>query len=158
MGASDDLTRVTRTAAFELDARPDEVFPLFGPDREGDWVWGWQPEPVYPAVIGVEEGAVFKTNQHGEEVVWMISRYDPEQRRIEYTTFRYADRVGRVSIVVSEMAGGTHVEVTYAFTALSEQGKRHIAQFTAQHYAEIMAEWQEAICHFLGKCETLQPR
>src|SRR5438046_3013065 len=119
MGPSHDLTRVTRTAAFDLNVSPDEAFPLFGPDREGDWAWGWQPKPVYPAEIRAEEGAVFKTDQHGEEVVWVISRYEPEQGHIEYTTFRHADRMGLVSIQVSAQEGGSQVEVTYIFTALS---------------------------------------
>jgi hypothetical protein len=157
MDPSHNLARVTRSAGFDLEASPDEAFVLFGPDREGDWAWGWLPEPVYPSEIRAERGAVFKTSQHGEEVVWVISRYDPEQCHIEYTTFRHADRVGTVSVQVRAREGGSQVEVTYIFTALSEQGKRHIAHFTEEHYREMMADWQEAICHFLGTSETLQP-
>jgi hypothetical protein len=156
MDPPQNLTRVTRSAAFDLEASPSEAFVLFGPDREGDWAWGWQPEPVYPAEIRAEEGAVFRTKQHGEEVVWVVSRYDLNRNHVEYTTFRHADRVGLVSVVVSAQEGGSQVKVTYTFTALSEQGRRFIAQFTEEKYERMMADWERAIRHFLETGETLR--
>ena len=156
MDASHDLTRVTRSAAFDLEVPPDEAFVLFGPDRERDWAWEWEPEPVYPAEIRAEEGAVFKTKQHGEEAVWVINRYDLKRHHVEYTTFRHADRVGLVSVVVGAREGGSRVEVTYTFTALSDRGRAHVAHFTEEHYEKMIADWQRAISHFLGTGETLR--
>jgi hypothetical protein len=145
-----DMIRVERSAEFDLSAPPDEVFPLFGPDRESDWASDWRPEPIYPPEIGAEEGAVFKTS-HSGEAIWVMSRYDPALRKIEYTTFRPGDRVGRIRIEVGGRENASHVRVTYAFTALSEQGKQHISHFTEEHYKEMMAHWQRAIEHFLKR-------
>jgi hypothetical protein len=156
MGPSHNPARVTRSAVFDLEVSPDEAFPLFGPDREGDWARGWLPEPVYPAEIRAEAGAIFRTKQHGEEVVWVVSRYDLKRHHVEYTTFRHADRVGLVSVEVSGREGGSQVNVTYTFTALSEQGRRFIAHFTEEQYERMMADWERAIRHFLETSETLR--
>jgi hypothetical protein len=81
--------------------------------------------------------------------VWVVSRYDPEAGRVEYVTFRQDDRLGVISIQVSAAEQGSRVEVTYAFTALSEKGERHIALFTEEYYRSMMVDWQRAITHFL---------
>jgi len=152
--AMHDHMRVERSAEFVLAAQPDEVFPLFGPDRESDWASDWRPEPVYPHEIRAEEGAVFKTS-HSGDATWVMSRYDPAHRRVEYTTFRPDDRVGRIVVQVSGRENGSRVEVTYAFTALSEQGKGHNAHFTEEHYREMIAHWKRAINYYLATGEML---
>ena len=149
-----DQVRVERSAGFDLAVRPEEAFPLFGPDRESDWASDWHPEPIYPPEIRAEEGAVFKTS-HSGDATWMVSRYDLEHRRVEYTTFRPNDRVGRIVVEVSEREGGSHVEVTYLFTALSVQGLQHNAHFTEGHYREMIAHWKRAIDYFLETGKTL---
>ena len=141
---------VERTEEFEVAAPMDEVFPLFGPDREGDWASDWRPEPVYPVEVTAVEGAVFRTS-HSGEAVWVVSRFDGAQRRVEYTTFRPDDRVGRIIVTVSEEGQESLVQVTYAFTALSESGRRHVAEFTEVHYREMIAHWKRAIDEFLRR-------
>jgi hypothetical protein len=152
-----DANRVVRTASFDLVAPKDDVFPLFGPDREREWAWGWRPEPVDPEQITAEEGAVFKTSHGGDRAVWVVSRYDPGAGEVEYVTFRHDDRLGVISIKVSPTAvGGSHVEVTYSFTALSEKGVRHIAHFTEDYYRRMMDSWQRAISYFLQTGQVLK--
>ena len=157
MASSHDATRVVRTASFDLAARREDVFPLFGPDREREWAWGWRPEPVDPQQIVAEEGAVFKTSHHGDRAVWVVSRYDPQAGEVEYVTFRHDDRLGVIFIQVTDAeGGGSHVDVTYSFTALSERGVRHIAHFTEEYYRTMMDNWQKAIDYFLRTGEVLK--
>jgi hypothetical protein len=110
---------------------------------------------MYPPEIKAEEGAVFRTS-HSGEAVWVMSGYDPARCHIEYTTFRPNDRVGRIRIEVSGQNNVSHVRVTYAFTALSEQGKQHIAHFTEEHYGEMITHWKRAIDHFLATGQMLR--
>jgi len=157
MASQHDPTRVVRTASFDLAAPKEDVFPLFGPDREREWASDWRPEPVDPGQIVSEEGAVFKTTHRGDRAVWVVSRYDPQAGEVEYVTFRHADRLGVISIKVTSGPGdGSHVEVTYAFTALSEKGMRHIAHFTDDYYRNMMDTWQRAISHYLRTGELLK--
>jgi hypothetical protein len=159
MASQHDPTRVVRTASFDLAGPKDVVFPLFGPDREREWAWGWRPEPVDPGRVVSEEGAVFMTSHQGDRAVWVVSRYDPEAGEVEYVTFRHDDRLGVISIVVTPTAaGGSHVEVTYTFTALSEKGMQHIAHFTEEYYRAMMNTWQRAINHYLETGEVLKHR
>lgn len=156
MESSTDIMRVERSGGFDLPAPTEIVFPLFGPGRESDWAWGWHPEPVQPDHIAAEEGAVFKTNHDGSEAIWLLNRYDPGAGRIEYITFRNEDRLGIISIHVSSAPEGSHVEVIYSFTALSEKGRASIAHFTGEHYRHMMHDWQHAISHYLATGETLK--
>ncbi len=151
--------RVTRSGGFDLPSPAYVVFPLFGYDRESDWAQGWRPQPVYPDELRAEDGAVFKTDQNGDVAVWVMTRHELERGIVEYITFRNDDRIGRVMVQVGEGPEGphgAHVEVTYNFTALSEQGRQHIAHFTEKHYRQMLAHWRQAIVHFLETGNTLQ--
>jgi hypothetical protein len=139
---------VERSGTITLQGVPNVVFPLFGPDREREWAEGWEPEPVYPPAVEAREGAVFRTRHGGAEAVWVVSRHDAEGRFVEYTTFRRDDRVTRIRVSVDPdpgHEGWSVARVTYALTALSEQGAHHLAHFTEAHYREMMGEWEQAI-------------
>jgi hypothetical protein len=139
---------VERSGSIVLQGAPEEVFPLFGPDREREWAAGWEPEPVYPEVVRAQEGAVFRTTHGGGEAVWVVSVYDVERRVVEYTNFRNENRVTRVRVSVEaapERKGWSVARVRYELTALSEGGAQYLAHFTEAHYHEMMKEWEEAI-------------
>jgi len=44
----------------------------------------------------------------------------------------------------------TAVEVTYRYTAVSEEGERFLADFSETAYAEYIAEWETLLSKFFG--------
>lgn len=138
---------VERGGVIRLQGEANEVFPLFGPDREREWAVGWSPEPVFPGEVTAVAGAVFRT-RHGGEAVWVVNRYDEGARVAEYTNFRNDDRVTRVRVVVEgdpDRAGWSVARVTYAICALSARGEQFLLHFTEEHYGGMMDEWEAAI-------------
>ncbi len=149
---------VERSGTITLHGAPDEVFPLFGPEREREWAEGWEPEAVYPAVVAAQEGAVFLT-RHGGDAVWVVNRYDESARVVAYTNFRHENRVTRVLVAVegSRHEGRSSAHVTYAITALSEKGAQYIAHLTEEHYQSMMVEWETSINDLLSRKSKAAP-
>jgi hypothetical protein len=85
---------------------------------------------------------------HGGEAIWVVSRYDPQERKVEYTTFRNDDRVTRIRVSVEpspDYEDRSIARVSYALTALSEEGAHHLARFTEANFREMLNEWEQAI-------------
>lgn len=146
-----------RTGTILLEGRPEKVFPLFEPVGEKHWAAGWEPHFVYPASEVAQEGAVFMTRYpDAGTATWTITRYEPEEFRVEYVRVVPGWHVGKVAVKCeSEEGGRTKAQVTYSYTALSEEGNAFIERFTAEHYGEMMASWEKAINDYLRNGATL---
>ena len=149
---------VTRTGSISLNGSIEEVFPLFGPVREGEWAHGWTITVLHAETDLVEEkGAVFTTHLHGDlPTVWVITRYDPDDHRIEYARLTPDSRAAMVKICCEASGDRTHAQVTYEITALHEHGNDYVREFTESAYHQMMAHWEQAINHRLMTGETLE--
>ena len=78
-------SRTVVSHLMQLDAAPNEVFPLLCPVREYEWIEGWACEMIYSATGKAEAGAVFRTAfaADGPPDTWVISHYAPP-RAIEF--------------------------------------------------------------------------
>jgi hypothetical protein len=146
-----EAKHIVRTHTVQLDARPDEVFPLFEPIGEKKWVEGWEPVMHYPRSGAAIEGAVFTTRQEGEaETIWALAEYEREEWRVKYLRVTPRSRVAVVEVRCEDAPGGTtRAHVTYTFTALSEEGNRYLAEFTEPHYREYINSWETDINRYL---------
>jgi hypothetical protein len=147
-----EAKHIVRSHHIEIQAPPDVVFPLFTPLGEKKWVEGWEPVAHYPPSGEATEGAVFTTRAEGEPVtVWAIVAFDAETRYANYLRVRPGSRVAWVQVRCEEaMSGTTRVQVTYTFTALSEEGNRYVSDFTEARYREYIDSWKDTIHRFLG--------
>jgi len=147
-----EARHIVRSHGIEIQAEPDVVFPLFTPLGEKKWVEGWEPVPHHPRSGEATEGAVFTTRAAGEPAtVWAIVAFDPQTRHAKYLRVTPGSRVAWVEVRCEEATPGTtRVQVTYTFTALSEEGNRYVSDFTEARYREYIDSWKEAIHKFLG--------
>jgi hypothetical protein len=140
---------VRQSASITLNAPPEQVFPLFGPVRESEWAEGWSPEIVYSgSPLAEEEGAIFLTRHDGMETTWVVTRYEPDDYRIEYA--RITPGAAAMRVLVCCEAGEenkTIAHITYEITALGEGS----AGVYETHYPEMMAHWEEVINKALAK-------
>lgn len=145
------------TAVIDLPAPAGEAFPLFGPIRETEWEEGFNPTILSSGSDPVREGCVFKTThaQRGE-TIWMLIVYDPRERRVEYVRVTPTSDLARIRIQLSSSADReSRAEITYAFTALTEEGNDYVRRFTPEHYCDWIAGWGKAIRHYLSTGECL---
>jgi hypothetical protein len=134
----------TRIDSFHLVARRAEVLPLFTARGERAWVPGWNPE----ILSGSEDaGSAFRThNTHGQETLWVVTDYRPQEGRVSYARATLGSNIGLVEVTCTEPpAGGTDVSVRYTLTPLSEAGREFIQSFLSEErYSSMIDEWRRA--------------
>ena len=109
----------------ELDARPEEVFPLLCPVREYEWLEGWACEMVYSESGVAEENCIFRTHFSGQSATWTVSRYEPP-KRIEFVVVTPEVQVCRLNVWLERKDKGTRLRWNRIFTGLSERGNEKI--------------------------------
>lgn len=144
---------IKRTHAIEVRGRREKIFPLFSPLGERDWVPGWDPTFHYPRSGELVEGGVFTTSRDGEQdTIWLVMEFEPQDFRVKYARVTPGSRVAVVEVRCEEAAEGiTRAQVSYTFTALSEEGNTYLAEFDEDRYRNYIESWRPAIDEYLGE-------
>ncbi|RPJ56702.1 MAG: hypothetical protein EHM23_22825 [Acidobacteria bacterium] len=109
----------------ELEAQPEEVFPLLCPVREYEWLEGWKCEMIYSESGVAEANCIFETKFRGESATWAVSRYEPP-KRIEFVVVTPQIQVCRLDISLEPSEKGTRLRWVRIFTGLSDRGNETI--------------------------------
>jgi hypothetical protein len=145
---------LTQIGSFHLEAPRSRVFPLFTARGERDWAPGWNPEMLSGAE---ERGSAFRTqHEHGQETIWLVTEYRPQEGRVSYARAALGSNIGLVDVVCTESAdGGTDVSVRYTLTALTESGGVFVGKFLdAGHYSQMIEQWRAATAGALARPPT----
>ena len=136
---------------MQLDAPPEEVFPLLCPVREYEWIDVWQCEMIHSASGVAEAGAVFRTAfpQDGPPDVWVISRYEPP-RVIEFVRINALRTIHYAIHLVSEDAGCSRWRWTQTLTGLDAEGDAQVAAVDASDFAQKIDALGAKLAHFLA--------
>jgi hypothetical protein len=141
-------THVQRSHGFRLDMPPTRAFDLFTPRGERAWVPGWDPVFLCPADGSLRRGATFLTQDEGEPspTIWLVTDLDVERLRVSYARLTPTSRAGQVDVeVTTHPRGGSRVQVSYAYTALTEAGNAYLADFTDEYYRGYIESWRDLI-------------
>jgi hypothetical protein len=137
--------RMVRTHHFDLPMAPREALRLFTPEGERLWAPDWEPRYLHPPDGSATPGMVFTTGHGGEETLWTLTRHEPEMGAIEYVRVTPGSRMGTVRVQCSEAPDGTRVTVTYALTALSDEGNTKLRSLAGGAYEAFIDSWGVAI-------------
>jgi hypothetical protein len=144
--AADPAKTAESTMRVMLNGSAETAFPLFGPQLESTWAPPWKPRFLQPA-DGHQDaaGAVFLTQGHQGEALWVMTRYDTKERAIDYVRVLPGRLVTRIQIrVTATSPHSAAADVTYRLTSLGSEGDPLIEQFNRSFPAE-RAEWERAI-------------
>lgn len=151
--------RISKTRNIRLNAPLETIFPLFGPIKEKEWAFGWEPQMLHSTDNLVNEHMIFKTtanHRHEADYMWIVSKYLPESALIEYTVFT-PERLWWITIQCStgRESQTTEAEITYTFSGLSEQGNLINEKALEFMYRHDLKDWEDAINYYLatGKCK-----
>lgn len=150
--------RVSKTATIEIQAPVKTVFPFFGPIKEKDWAYGWDPQRIYPEDATMEEYMIFRSkssNAHESHFTWMVTKLDAAAHLIEYTVST-PNRIWTIRVQCQSQLSATMVTVTYTYTGLSELGNELNRKALAQMYTEDLKDWERALNHYLQTGEMLK--
>ncbi len=132
----------------------DQLFPLFCPTREADWIPGWDAELLYTESGYAEEKAIFRTpaGSFTGEGLWTITDLRPNQL-LEFL-FYQKDMLTFVRLTAAGNGDGT-ITATWnsTFTALSEKGNELIDTMPGAEPRS--AALSHMINHYLKTGETL---
>lgn len=143
--------RVRREHTQNLVAPPDAVFPMLCPVREVEWVTGWDPYAVHSVTGVAEQDCVFVTRDDGVESTWVITEYDPEKHRIEFIKLTPGVTVAKLEFAVEpDGDAASKMHVAYTRTALSQEGRKAVAAFDEEYWAEFMSRMERELNHYLG--------
>lgn len=141
--------RITRQFTQTLAAPPDEVYPLLCPVREGDWVNGWDPKVVYTDSGLAEADCVFVTPGTTDDVVWVITKHDPESFLLEMIKLIPNMVVAKIVIQLEAIPEGSSADISYSYTSLSEQGDIALDGVSQEHFDAFMRTWEQELNHYL---------
>ena len=134
--------RLVRSFVQDIQAPPEAVFPLLCPEREKEWLPGWDARMIHSASGFAERGAVFETTHANGRTLWLVAEYDPP-RRIAFARWQPDGLVVHIEIILARRhTGGTAVGICYTSTATNESGARALAVMGEDAWLKNMSEWQ----------------
>ncbi|HEU5456999.1 MAG TPA: hypothetical protein VFU68_00135 [Terracidiphilus sp.] len=122
-----------------------KAFALFGPEGERAWAGvHWDPHVVWPKPPRDAAGIVFTVAKGPLTSVWVNTEWDQKAGRLKYVYVIPAVMTTTIELRLRDEGAQTHVTVTYARTALSEQGRAHVEAMTKDDQ-RAGVEWQASL-------------
>ena len=134
---------------MKIEASPETVYPLLCPVREAEWIDGWSYEMLHSESGLAELGCVFKTNREPEnEAYWIMTRCNPPCEA-EYVRFVTGKMFVVLNFKLAETDGGTTIDVTYAFTGVTEAGNAFVETMVPKYIDVALKHLEASLQHFV---------
>lgn len=130
--ATHERVHTSEQFVFSVDARADDVFPLFGANRERAWAPDWDPRFQWPPTATDREGMVFQVAQGQGTATWVNTAFDPQGGRVQYVYVLPGVVATLITLNVRPRGAVTEVTVRYDRTALSQESDSLVAKMAAQ--------------------------
>ncbi len=148
--------RIVRSYVQQIPAAGDVIFELLCPERETEWLDGWDYRMIYSESGYAEPGCVFSTRDGQHETVWVVAQRDPAVRRIQFVRVTPEIAATELVVTVEEVsANRSHVHIRYTHTSLGEAGDALLASITEEAFATRMRFWEASMTHYLEQGSTL---
>jgi hypothetical protein len=142
--------RLTRSFVQHIHASPEEVFPLLCPEREKEWLPGWDARMICSASGIAERGAVFESPNDKGPILWLVTEYDSPQR-IAFARWQPDGLVVHLEIALGRHHdASTAVCITYDYTAANDAGLEALKNLTPEAWLKTMGFWQESMNQWLA--------
>jgi hypothetical protein len=143
--------RQIRSFVQHIHSTPDLVFPLLCPEREKEWLPGWDARMIFSTSGVAERGAVFETRHESGQTLWIVSEYDPP-RRVAYARWQPDGLVVHIEIILGRHHdGSTAACITYTWTAVDDIGVAALAGLDEAGWLKNMTFWQGSMNEWLER-------
>ena len=128
-----------------------DVFPLLCPERELDWLDGWEYKMIHSNTGIIEKDCVFTTTfKEHSETVWQVTQYDKTNYIIEFLRVTPFENVAKINIQLNKISEKkTEAIIEYRYTALNEDQNTFIKTNLEQIFIESMKWWEKSINYYL---------
>ncbi len=150
--------RLQRLFRQTLLSAPERVFPLLCPEREREWLPGWDARWIHSSSGFAERGAVFATrggeSDDAAEVIWVVAAHEPPTH-VQFVRWHPGEMVVDLQLDLQPAgtgppAGSTWLDIRYTYTALSPAGGARIASMTEAQWREQMNFWETNLNRWLA--------
>lgn len=139
------------TGQITVAGSVNDVFELFSPLGEKQWVPGWYPELLHPPGTSWEEGQIFRTQGEMGDAIWVVTRLDRGTHTVRYHRVEPGRYVARIQVHCDASAPDrTEASTFYEFIGLSESGNTEIDALSQKAYDEKMERWDKWINEYLS--------
>lgn len=135
---------------FTVNARMEQVAPLFGADKERAWAPDWNPQFIHPLPAGDEEGMVFAVTHQHLKSTWVNTGYDTKSGRFQYVYLIPDAMVTMITIRLTPLDNKTRVDVDYQRTALNPEANAHVRHM-AEGDGNAGADWDKWMNGYLER-------
>ena len=144
-------TRLIREYRQTLGGTPEQVFPLLCPEREKDWLPGWDARWIHSDTGLAEPNAVFATrNDDGPETIWVVAGHVPSSR-VHFVRWHPGVMVVHIELgLTSPQPGSTWLDIRYMYTATSSPGRAQIQAMTPAQWHAQMKNWEDHLNAWLA--------
>lgn len=148
-----------KTFAYQQQhkASTKQVFPLLCPERERDWLEGWDYQMIYSESGLIEKDCIFQTNHNGQHSTWMVTKYDQTQKSIEFFKLSPGECVIKINIDLEDLKDGMcQSNIQYQYTAVNLKQADFIENHMEEFFNLNMQWWEKAINHYLKTGQMLK--
>ncbi len=134
------------------------VFPLLCPERQKEWLDGWDYKMIYSKSGLIEKDCVFVTPHNGNgQDTWMVTAYSISDRYIEYVILCDQEYALKIQIQVASLSGGSSsTYINYTFTSLNEKRAEFIETYYEVFFEKSMKKWEESLNYYLANNQVLR--
>ncbi|NMB80035.1 MAG: hypothetical protein GYA23_13185 [Methanomicrobiales archaeon] len=141
--------RMELERTIRVDAPPKAVFPLLCPERERDWIDGWDYEMIYSASGFAEPGCVFRTTFLPEgPTVWAFVEHVPDRRVAIFRVSGDLVAIHWTMDLTGPAAGTTAIAIHWTVTGLSDAGNRFIDTQLNDRFHERMTWLEQCLGYY----------
>lgn len=153
--------RIEMRITHRIEGEPEQVFPLFCPVREYEWLEGWECDLLYTETGRVENNCVFMTElpERGRGT-WLVSRYELENFLVEYVIFYpelYTEKID-IKVKTNNDDGTSNVYWRRTYTGLTPQGNEFIKEHTGEPLRKRMNFIYQSLNHYVKTGERLEQK
>lgn len=142
--------RMELSATIRAGAPAHTVFPLLCPERERDWIDGWDYRMVYSESGYAEPGCVFSTTFPPEgPTVWAFVEHVPDRRVAIFRVSADLVAIHWIMDLAEPAPGTTEIVVHWTVTGLSDAGNRFMDIFLKDRFTERMDWLERSLSHYL---------
>ena len=148
--------RAVKSRIMKIPFPVSKVFPLLCPQRESEWVPGWDCKMIYSKSGYAEQGCIFKTKfPHEGESIWIMSDYIPNHLiRIVKTSPDLF--LLQWSLELTESSEETtDLNMTYSMTGMSEEGNIFVQAFMDTGFSGLMDRLEKSMNYYLKTGQKL---
>lgn len=151
MRAATQAPRLVRSFVQHIRATPEEVFPLLCPEREKEWLPGWDARMIHSVSGVAEAGAVFETHHERGPTLWVVTEHLPS-RRVCFIRWQPDGLVVNIEITLGRRHDGeTAVCICYTYTAANADGAASLATLSEPKWLETMTFWEGSMNEWFAK-------